>query len=113
ELDEGLLLRKTIEQENSGLRERLAECQRALGTACHAQALNAKQVSELDDRLHSSTYRTRAANLLHQTFLDQLAALLSDGFASVPATEEAIKDKVKEIRGNDRSHVAVSTKGLM
>ncbi|XP_072351227.1 coiled-coil domain-containing protein 170-like [Scyliorhinus torazame] len=100
ERDEAFLLKKRVEQENKILRERLEDCQRTLGTACQEQALNEKQVSDLDDRLRSSTYQTRAANVLHQSLIDQLAALLSDGFDSVAATEEAIKTKVKEICGN-------------
>eukprot|EP00061_Rhincodon_typus_P012984 g39064.t1 len=105
-MDEALLLKKAVEQENKVLHDRLAECQRTLGTAYQAQALNAKHVSDLDDCLHNSTYQTKAAILLRQSFLEQLAALLSDGFTRVPATEEAIKNKVKEICSNDRTHVA-------
>ncbi|XP_067895926.1 coiled-coil domain-containing protein 170-like [Heterodontus francisci] len=106
ERNEALLLKKSVEQENKLLHERLEDCQRALGTACQAQAFNEKHVSDLDDRLRSSTYQTRASNVLHQSFIDQLAALLSNGYISVPATEEAIKNKVKEICGNDRTHIA-------
>ncbi|GCB86415.1 hypothetical protein scyTo_0027120, partial [Scyliorhinus torazame] len=111
ERDEAFLLKKRVEQENKILRERLEDCQRTLGTACQEQALNEKQVSDLDDRLRSSTYQTRAANVLHQSLIDQLAALLSDGFDSVAATEEAIKTKVKEICGNYQTQKVVSIMG--
>ncbi|XP_078089270.1 coiled-coil domain-containing protein 170-like [Mustelus asterias] len=105
ERDEAFLLKKRVEQENALLRERLEDCQRALGTACQAQARNEKQVSDLDDRLRSTTYQTRAANVLHQSLIDQMATLLSNGFVSVPATEEAIKSKVQELSGNYQTQI--------
>ncbi|XP_059505406.1 coiled-coil domain-containing protein 170-like [Stegostoma tigrinum] len=111
EMDEALLQKKAVEQENKALRDRLADCQRTLGTAFQAQALNEKRVSDLDDCLHSSTYQAKTAVLLHQSFLEQLAALLSDGFTRIPATEEAIKSKVKEICSNHQTHAA-KVKGL-
>ncbi|XP_051876224.1 coiled-coil domain-containing protein 170-like [Pristis pectinata] len=107
ERDEALLLKAAAEQESQLLRERLEDSQRALGTACQAQAHNEKQVSELDDNLRTSAYQTRAAKALHQSFIEQLATLLSDGFTTVPATEEAVKSKVKEISESDHARTAV------
>uniref|UniRef100_UPI00398F1E36 coiled-coil domain-containing protein 170-like n=1 Tax=Pristiophorus japonicus TaxID=55135 RepID=UPI00398F1E36 len=109
EKDEALLLKKRVDQENELLCQRLKDSQRALGTACQAQALNEKQVSEMDDSLRTSAYQTRAASVLHQSFLDQLATWLSNGFISVPATEEAIKSKVREICGNERTRIATAS----
>ncbi|XP_069771887.1 coiled-coil domain-containing protein 170-like isoform X2 [Narcine bancroftii] len=106
ERDEALCLKAAAEQECQVLQERLANSQRALGSACQAQAHNEKRASDLDHDLRTSAYHTRAAEALHQCFIQQLATLLSDGSTTLPATEDAVRNKVGEIGTRDRARTA-------
>ncbi|XP_072893744.1 coiled-coil domain-containing protein 170-like [Hemitrygon akajei] len=109
ERDEALLLKAAAEQESELLRERLADSQFALGTACQAQARHERWATDLDDELRASAQQSKATRALHQGLLEQLAVLLSNGLGTVPATEEAVKGKVRELSGRDRTWTAKVT----
>ncbi|XP_029453979.1 coiled-coil domain-containing protein 170-like isoform X2 [Rhinatrema bivittatum] len=103
ERDEALLARKNLEWENSTLLEKLKGGHAAWDKS-HLELLHkGKQMSELDQSLRASMYEARAAQSLHQTFLTQLAALLSNAFITVPRTEEAIKERVQEVCSNEHT----------
>ncbi|XP_078263142.1 coiled-coil domain-containing protein 170-like [Rhinoraja longicauda] len=106
EREEALLLKAAVEEEMRLLRERFADSQRALGTACQAQERQRQHASQLDAGLRSSASQTRAAETLHHAFLQQLAALLCDGTTALPSTQEAVSSRVRELSGSLRAHTA-------
>uniref|UniRef100_A0A452UCA9 Coiled-coil domain-containing protein 170-like n=1 Tax=Ursus maritimus TaxID=29073 RepID=A0A452UCA9_URSMA len=62
-----------------------------------------KQKSELDRPSHSFSWETKTARSHYQKFLSQLATLLSNSMVLIPATEEAVKERIQEIGAKERS----------
>ncbi|KAF6130866.1 hypothetical protein HJG60_007834 [Phyllostomus discolor] len=62
-----------------------------------------KQKHNLDRPPYSSSWEAKTAQSHSQKFLGQLATLLSDSVAPVPATEEAVKERIQEIGANEQS----------
>ncbi|XP_006864694.1 PREDICTED: coiled-coil domain-containing protein 170-like [Chrysochloris asiatica] len=62
-----------------------------------------KQMSELDRPPYSFSWETKTTQYQYQNFLDQLATLLSNSVVPVPATAEAVKQRIEEIGANELS----------
>ncbi|XP_058150915.1 coiled-coil domain-containing protein 170-like isoform X2 [Dasypus novemcinctus] len=62
-----------------------------------------KQIFELERPPYSFIWETKASQSQYQTLLNQLATLLSYSVGLVPATEEAVKEKIQEIGANEQS----------
>ncbi|XP_004738972.1 coiled-coil domain-containing protein 170 isoform X1 [Mustela putorius furo] len=62
-----------------------------------------KQKYELDRPPHSFSWETKNARSHYQKFLSQLATLLSNNVVPIPATEEAVKEKIQEIGAKEQS----------
>nr|XP_021524742.1 coiled-coil domain-containing protein 170-like isoform X2 [Aotus nancymaae] len=62
-----------------------------------------KQASELDRPPYSFNWETKTVQSQYQNFLGQLATLLSDSIVSIPATEEAVKNRIQKIGANEKS----------
>uniref|UniRef100_A0A8D2HIP6 Uncharacterized protein n=1 Tax=Urocitellus parryii TaxID=9999 RepID=A0A8D2HIP6_UROPR len=62
-----------------------------------------KQASELDRQPYSCGWETETAQSQYQNFLSQLSTLLSDSIVPIPATEEAVKERILEISENELS----------
>lgn len=67
-----------------------------------------KEASELDRPLYSCSWEAKTTQSQHQDFLDQLATLLSDSIGPIPATEDAVKERIQEIGVNEQSWKSVS-----
>ncbi|XP_043929495.1 coiled-coil domain-containing protein 170-like [Protopterus annectens] len=107
ERDDALLLKANTEREHKLLLTRLEDVQKAWDASNLELRQNEKQMSAIDKTLRTSEYEARASQALHQTFISQLATLLSNGFITVPKTEEAIKERVREICNNGNSKSSV------
>ncbi|XP_023382531.1 coiled-coil domain-containing protein 170-like [Pteropus vampyrus] len=62
-----------------------------------------KQKYELDRPPYSFGWETKTAQSHYQKFLGQLAILLSNSVVPIPATEEAVKERIQEIGANEQS----------
>ncbi|KAM4853944.1 uncharacterized protein RHO17_016992 isoform 1-T1 [Thomomys bottae] len=62
-----------------------------------------KQAFEVDRPPYSWSWETKAMQSQHQNFLDQLSTLLSDSIGPIPATEEAVKERIQEIGASEQS----------
>ncbi|XP_074183476.1 uncharacterized protein LOC109448241 [Rhinolophus sinicus] len=62
-----------------------------------------KQKYELDGPPYSFGWETKTAQSHYQKFLGQLATLLSNSVVHIPATEEAVKERIQEIGANEQS----------
>ncbi|XP_022348543.1 uncharacterized protein LOC111140637 isoform X2 [Enhydra lutris kenyoni] len=62
-----------------------------------------KQKYELDRPPHSFSWETKSARSHYQKFLSQLATLLSNNVVPIPATEEAVKQRIQEIGAKEQS----------
>ncbi|KAM5245058.1 uncharacterized protein RBU33_028251 [Hipposideros larvatus] len=62
-----------------------------------------KQKYESDRPPYSFGWETKTAQSHHQKFLCQLATLLSNSVVSIPATEEAVRDRIQEIGAKEQS----------
>ncbi|XP_073751436.1 uncharacterized protein [Callorhinus ursinus] len=62
-----------------------------------------KQKYELDRPPHSFGWETKTARSHYQKFLSQLATLLSNSVVPIPATEQAVKERIQEIGAKERS----------
>uniref|UniRef100_A0A674JKC3 Coiled-coil domain containing 170 n=1 Tax=Terrapene triunguis TaxID=2587831 RepID=A0A674JKC3_9SAUR len=96
-------VRKTFERNNTILLERLKDKQIAWDNCCQELLHKEKKFTELDRALHASMYETKTTQTLYQTFISQLATLLSNTFITVAGTEEAIKERIQEICGSEHS----------
>uniref|UniRef100_A0A674JIY3 Uncharacterized protein n=1 Tax=Terrapene triunguis TaxID=2587831 RepID=A0A674JIY3_9SAUR len=103
EKDEAVLTKKTFERNNTILLERLKDKQIAWDNCCQELLHKEKKFTELDRALHASMYETKTTQTLYQTFISQLATLLSNTFITVAGTEEAIKERIQEICGSEHS----------
>ncbi|KAG6933276.1 coiled-coil domain-containing protein 170-like, partial [Chelydra serpentina] len=103
EKDEAVLTKKTFERNNTILLERLKDKQIAWDNYCQELLHKEKKFTELDRALHASMYETKTTQTLYQTFISQLATLLSNTFITVAGTEEAIKERIQEICGSEHS----------
>nr|XP_008166491.1 coiled-coil domain-containing protein 170-like [Chrysemys picta bellii] len=109
EKDEAALTKKTFERNNTILLERLKDKQIAWDNCCQELLHKEKKFTELDRALHASMYETKTTQTLYQTFISQLATLLSNTFITVAGTEKAIKERIQEICGSEHSWKSVST----
>uniref|UniRef100_A0A8C3PC70 Coiled-coil domain containing 170 n=1 Tax=Chrysemys picta bellii TaxID=8478 RepID=A0A8C3PC70_CHRPI len=103
EKDEAALTKKTFERNNTILLERLKDKQIAWDNCCQELLHKEKKFTELDRALHASMYETKTTQTLYQTFISQLATLLSNTFITVAGTEKAIKERIQEICGSEHS----------
>ncbi|KAF3831084.1 hypothetical protein GH733_002322, partial [Mirounga leonina] len=62
-----------------------------------------KQKYELDRPPHSFGWETKTARSHYQKFLSQLATLLSNNVVPIPATKQAVKERIQEIGAKERS----------
>ncbi|XP_039098063.1 coiled-coil domain-containing protein 170-like isoform X2 [Hyaena hyaena] len=62
-----------------------------------------KQKHELGRPSYSSGWETKTAPSQNQTFISQLATLLSNNIVPTLATEEAVKERIQEIGANEQS----------
>ncbi|XP_029410612.1 uncharacterized protein LOC103747972, partial [Nannospalax galili] len=58
--------------------------------------------SESDRPPHFCSWETTPEQAHHQDFLGQLATLLSDRIGPIPATEEAVKERIQEMGANEQ-----------
>ncbi|XP_076978521.1 coiled-coil domain-containing protein 170-like isoform X2 [Tamandua tetradactyla] len=70
-----------------------------------------KEVLELERFPYSFIWGTKTAQFQYQKLLGQLATLLSDNIVPVPATEEAVKERIQEMGATERAWKS-RTKGL-
>ncbi|XP_012633146.3 coiled-coil domain-containing protein 170-like isoform X2 [Microcebus murinus] len=61
-----------------------------------------QQTSELDRPPYSFGWETKTAQSQYLRFLGQLAALPGDGTVPIPATEEAVNEKIQETGANEQ-----------
>ncbi|XP_047591361.1 golgin subfamily A member 6-like protein 22 isoform X1 [Lutra lutra] len=62
-----------------------------------------KQKYELDRPPHSFSWETKSAQSHYQKFLSQLATLRSNNVVPIPASEEAVKQRIQEIGAKEQS----------
>ncbi|KAK6489050.1 coiled-coil domain-containing protein 170 isoform X1 [Huso huso] len=92
-----VLAKRSLEQENRALQERLEASRRAWEASKHELDSLEKWSKELDGSLRSSLCEAKSSQSLLQTFREELAALLSGRSGIVHPTEEAIKERIQEI----------------
>lgn len=95
--DEAVLARKNIEQEKEILEEKLKDNHKEWGSFHQELMEKEKKINDLERTLRTSDYEAKASHSLHQGFISQLATILSNGFTTVPRTEEAVKERIQEL----------------
>ncbi|XP_075049710.1 estrogen receptor beta isoform X2 [Mixophyes fleayi] len=103
ERDEAVLAKKNAEREKEILQEKLKDNHIEWGNLRHELMEKDKKISELDRTLRTSDYEAKASHSLHQSFISQLATVLGNGFTAVPGTEEAVKKRIQELSGSERT----------
>ncbi|XP_041121284.1 coiled-coil domain-containing protein 170-like isoform X2 [Polyodon spathula] len=106
ERDEALLARATSNREGKLLWERLEESQKARDASRQEQLHTGHEKKQMEDLLHSKLHEAKAAHHLYKTFLSQLTNLLSNGLITVPESEEAVIERIRELcsQVRDRKH---------
>ncbi|XP_053331519.1 coiled-coil domain-containing protein 170-like [Spea bombifrons] len=108
ERDEAVLAKKNTEREKEVLLEKLKDSHKEWGSV-HKELLEKdKKIKELDLTIRTSGYEAKASHSLHHNFISQLATILSNGFITVPETEEAIKERILEIYGREQKWKSTS-----
>ncbi|KAK1160590.1 coiled-coil domain-containing protein 170-like [Acipenser oxyrinchus oxyrinchus] len=97
ERDEALLAKATSNREGKLLWERLEESQKAWDASRQEQLHTEHEKKQMGDLLHSKLQEAKAAHHLYKTFLSQLANLLSNGLITVPESEEAVTERIREL----------------
>ncbi|XP_058511089.1 coiled-coil domain-containing protein 170-like [Ochotona princeps] len=62
-----------------------------------------KQIPELDRPPHSCDGETKTEQSQYHSLLGQLATLLSDSVGPIPATEDAVKERIQEMGASEQS----------
>ncbi|XP_048218554.1 coiled-coil domain-containing protein 170-like [Perognathus longimembris pacificus] len=93
----------TVESNNNFYSDGLNDVQKIWDTCAQDLLHEEKQSCELDRPPHSWTWATKTVQSQHQNFLDQLSTLLSDSIGPIPATEEAVKERIQEIGASEQS----------
>ncbi|XP_064411423.1 coiled-coil domain-containing protein 170 [Latimeria chalumnae] len=97
EMDSVLLAKQSLEWERRVLQERLEASQRVCEASKQELGNFEKHSSQLEGSLKSSICEAKAAQGLLQTFKEQLVALLSHGDVAFQPTEEAIKERIRDL----------------
>ncbi|XP_068111056.1 coiled-coil domain-containing protein 170-like [Hyperolius riggenbachi] len=103
ERDEAILSRKTAEREKEILQEKLKDNHKEWGSLHQEIMEKEKRIKDMEKTLRTSNYEAKASHSLHQSFINQLATILSNGFTSVPRTEEAVKERIQEISSSEHT----------
>ncbi|XP_066464281.1 coiled-coil domain-containing protein 170-like [Eleutherodactylus coqui] len=103
EKDEATLARKNIEREKEILHEKLKDSHKEWGSFRQEVMEKEKKINDLERTLRTSDYEAKASHSLHQSFISQLATILSNGFTTVPRTEEAVKEKIQELCSSEQT----------
>ncbi|MBN3300169.1 CC170 protein, partial [Amia calva] len=103
ELDNAVLTRRSLESENRALQERLEASQRAWTASKQEVGSLEKRFHDLDGNLRSSLGEARCAQEQLQSFREELAALLSGRSGTVHPTEEAIRERIREICSSEEN----------
>ncbi|XP_075700952.1 coiled-coil domain-containing protein 170-like [Rhinoderma darwinii] len=103
ERDEAVLTRKNIEREKEILQEKLKDNHKEWGSFRQELMEKEKKINELERTLRTSDYEAKASHSLHQSFISQLATILSNGFTTVPRTEEAVKERIQELCSSEQT----------
>ncbi|XP_074092381.1 uncharacterized protein LOC141522917 [Macrotis lagotis] len=62
-----------------------------------------KQMSTIEQSPFTLNWETQTTQTQHQSFISKLATLLRNTFITVPATEEAVRERIQEISMNEQS----------
>ncbi|XP_035178854.1 coiled-coil domain-containing protein 170 isoform X1 [Oxyura jamaicensis] len=103
DLDSARIARQSLEMDIRNLQDKLNANQR--GWEASKQELHnlKKSLSELDGSLKSSKEEARTAQSSLVAFKEQIAALLSNGLATVKPSEKAILERIQEINCKEES----------
>ncbi|XP_043837501.1 coiled-coil domain-containing protein 170-like [Dromiciops gliroides] len=96
-------LAKNLERENIFLLERLKEGQKVWDKCQYDLFHKEKQMSTIDQTPFNLNWETKTTQTQYQNFINQLATLLSNTLITVPATEEAVRERIQEISTNEQS----------
>ncbi|XP_056401263.1 coiled-coil domain-containing protein 170-like isoform X2 [Hyla sarda] len=96
ERDETLLAKRNIEREKEILQEKLKDNHKEWGSFHQELMEKEKKINDLERTVRTLDYEAKASQSLHQSFVSQLATILSNGFTTVPRTEEAVKERIQE-----------------
>ncbi|XP_069807151.1 coiled-coil domain-containing protein 170-like isoform X2 [Dendropsophus ebraccatus] len=103
ERDEALLAKKNVEREKEILQEKLKDNHKEWGSLHQELMEKEKKANDLERTLRTSDYEAKASHSLHQSFVSQLATILSNGFTTVPRTEEAVKERIQELCSSEQT----------
>ncbi|XP_042538543.1 coiled-coil domain-containing protein 170-like [Dipodomys spectabilis] len=92
-----------IDSNNSFYSDGLNDGQKIWETCPQDLLLEENQACELDRPPYSWSWESKPMQSQHQNFLDQLSTLLSDSIGPIPATEEAVKERIQEIGASEQS----------
>ncbi|XP_077623318.1 uncharacterized protein LOC144234046 isoform X2 [Crocuta crocuta] len=97
------ILTKNLERDNIFHSEGPKDGQKICDECQQDSIPKEKQKHELGRLSYSSGWETKTAPSQNQTFISQLATLLSNNIVPTPATEEAVKERIQEIGANEQS----------
>ncbi|XP_074065053.1 uncharacterized protein LOC141504115, partial [Macrotis lagotis] len=96
---EEAIMAKNLERESIFLSEKLKVWNRCQPDLLH----KGKQMSTTEQNPVSLNWETQTTQTQHQSFINELATLLSNTFITVPATEEAVRERIQELSMNEQS----------
>uniref|UniRef100_A0A8C5K1V9 Testis expressed gene 21 n=1 Tax=Jaculus jaculus TaxID=51337 RepID=A0A8C5K1V9_JACJA len=110
--DEGeAILANNLEREKTFYSEGLNDGQQIWDDYLQDLIHQENQASELDGPPDEGSRGPTAEQSQHQNFLSHLATLLSDSIGPIPATEDAVEERIQEIGTSERSW-KLRTEGL-
>ncbi|XP_074048893.1 uncharacterized protein LOC141492350 [Macrotis lagotis] len=97
--NEEAILAKNLERESIFLSEKLKVWDRCQ----HDLFPKDKRMSTIAQSPVTLNWETKTTQTQHQSFISELATLLSNTFITVPATEEAVRERIQELSMNEQS----------
>uniref|UniRef100_G3VEQ1 Coiled-coil domain containing 170 n=1 Tax=Sarcophilus harrisii TaxID=9305 RepID=G3VEQ1_SARHA len=95
-------LSKNLERENI-LIDKMKNGQKVWDKCQHDSLYKEKQMSIIDQTPFTFNWETKTTQTQYQSFINQLATLLSNTLITVPATEEAVRERIQEISTNEQT----------
>ncbi|KAI1240908.1 coiled-coil domain-containing protein 170, partial [Lamprotornis superbus] len=103
DLHSAIIKRQSLEMEIRNLQEKLTVNQKALDSSKQELQNLKKSCRELDASLKSSREEARTAQSSLEAFKEEIATLLSRGFAIVKPSEKAILERIREINCKEQN----------
>ncbi|GAB1599965.1 coiled-coil domain-containing protein 170-like [Argonauta hians] len=105
EKDNAVEMKKNAERELSHLKEQMLSCQRAFDSCQNELKLRDNQITLMNRNMKESGHSMKATKSQLTSLREQLATILTDRDSVIPATEEDIKERCRQLMNRNQNYM--------